>query len=117
MALHHVYTCVVSSEILEATKRPNTERKQREIIEKLRREVATCDNVAKAQQVKNRQITKHTRHQTSKTLLKRRTVNKIVKNTKRRKGKQILLFMVFQKITTPAKKKKIIGTRIMQRNL
>ena len=33
----------VSSEILEATKRPNTERKQREIIEKLRREVATCD--------------------------------------------------------------------------
>ena len=52
MALHHVYTCVVSSEILEATKRPNTERKQREIIEKLRREVAACDNVAKAQQDK-----------------------------------------------------------------
>ena len=41
-----------SSEILEATKRPNTERKQREIIEKLRREVAACDNVAKAQQDK-----------------------------------------------------------------
>lgn len=45
----------VSSEIAEATKRPNTERKQREIIEKLRREVAACDNVAKAQQDKIRQ--------------------------------------------------------------
>ena len=48
MALHHV-----SSKILEATKRPNTERKQREIIEKLRREVAACENVTKAQQDKN----------------------------------------------------------------
>ena len=100
MALHHL-----SSKILEATKRPNTERKQREIIEKLRREVAACDNVAKAQQVKNRQITRHTRHQTLKTLLKRRTLNKIEKNTKRRKGKQVLLFMVFQKIATTLKKK------------
>ena len=52
----HCIMCIhVSSEILEATKRPNTERKQRETIEKLRREVAACDNVAKAQQDKIRQ--------------------------------------------------------------
>ena len=46
---HCIMGIHVSSEILEATERPNTKRKQREIIEKLRREVAACDNVAKAQ--------------------------------------------------------------------
>ena len=43
-ALHHVYC--------QATKLSNTERNQREIIEKLRREVAAYDNVAKVQQDK-----------------------------------------------------------------
>ena len=52
---HCIMGIHVSSEILEATERPNTKRKQREIIEKLRREVAACDNVAKSQQDKNQQ--------------------------------------------------------------